>query len=170
MTHIITATSDILLVSPHESSSPTCTGDDPQHVWQHTVTLLNTILCLYQGDAAKWSRVLFNLFLCTFNGFTSEVSHIYIGCPSALSTSNRIAIVTTGFLYFLKMKYRWNTSWTHSELNMKLECSKELSNTKNPGVLEDHPTSTNKDMVDLLSCGLYPARGYPNIAGFISDT
>ena len=64
-------------------------------------------------------------------------------------------------LQFLKMKHNVVTSWRLSGLDMKLEYSnkpligrKELGTPKNPTVLEDPPTSTDKDMVDLF---FYPS-------------
>ena len=55
------------------------------------------------------------------------------------------------------MKHSVVTSWTLSGLDMKLEYTnkpligrKELGTLKNPTVLEDLPTSTDKDMIDLL--------------------
>ena len=60
------------------------------------------------------------------------------------------------------MKHIVITSRYLSELDMKLECCnskpvvscKELGTPVNPAVLEDPPTSTNEDVIDLL--------GYPS--------
>ena len=99
--------------------------------------LLNTVQCFHQSEATPWPRTLHNAFHDNLKFF---VSRYPIALPvhisfTSVSEDETVWSHLRGFLNFLNMKFECSS-------NKPVISCKELSNPKNPEVLEDLLTST----------------------------